>query len=281
MPLQRAKRAALVHAASVAGRRWRTYLVAILALAAVIAAAVFVPVANVGQRYTGALLGVAAVLIVLLLAGHQNPASQQTAIEAWTLAPLRRARGWTVIDKLPFDRKDVAHVVLTPAAALAVECRYYAACADGDAERLAREVHSAERAAQKVRLLVRIEGLRSVAPVVPVLIVWGPGAPKLVDGHELRGDVHLVDGAHPRLWMPLFNDTRLSTTLRRDLQQRFARHATRNADSDERVMKSLRVEMWQELKSAILEERAQRAKPPTPKTPAPVAAATSGQRTAC
>ena len=258
MPLHRAKRATLVHAARAAGRRWRTYLIAALALAVVVIGAALVPVASVPQRCIGVLLGVAAVLLVLTLAGQCNPTSQQSAIEAWSLAPLRRARGWTVIDKLPFDRKDVAHVVITPAAVLAVECRYHPASAATDPQRLGRELQSAERAAQKLRLLLRIEGLRHVASVVPVLIVWGPGAPALTGGHEVRGDVHLVDGAQPRLWMPMFNQSRLSMGLRRDLHHRFAQLATRTPESDERVMKSLRVEMWQELKSAILEERAQR-----------------------
>jgi hypothetical protein len=59
--------------------------------------------------------------------------------------------------------------------------------------------------------------------------------------------------------MHLFAAPRLSLSLRRDLHARFEQFANRTAGVDARVMLSLRAEMWGELKTAVNEERAQRA----------------------
>lgn len=257
------QREALVGVARATGRRWRTYFV--LAASVVIAAIaiLFVPFASLRQGYSGLVLAVIALLVIISLVSLESPAADPEVADGWSLAPLRKARGWWVIDKLPFDRDDVDHVVVAPAGVLAVETRYHPSTASADPtaaeERLQRELRSAERSAHKVRLLMRAEQLRNAAPVVPVLIVWGPSAPTLPDGHELRNGVHLVDGAHPQRWMHLFAAPRVSLGLRRDLQARFEQFASRTAGIDARVMLSLRAEMWRELKTAIADERAQRA----------------------
>ncbi len=254
MPKARTGRVACINAARGAARRWRTYLVLAAIAVAVIAA---VPAIALQQGYTGLVLGVLAMLVVVSLVAQDNPATDPAAAERWSLAPLRKVRGWSVTDNLPFERDDVDHVVVTPAAVLAVETRYHATSASDD--RLRRDLASAERAAHKVRLFLRAEHLRDVAVVVPVLIVWGPGAPELTDGHRLYDGIHLVDGSHPERWMHLFSAPKMSTATRRDLHERFQRFAADRAGYDARVLPSLRAEVWRELRTGIANERAQRA----------------------
>jgi hypothetical protein len=105
---------------------------------------------------------------------------------------------------------------------------------------LIRDLAAAERSANKVRLLLRAEQLRDAAEVVPVLIVWGPGAPELAQGHELREGVHVVDGAHPERWRDLFNVPRLSPGMRRELHLRFEQFVLDRSTYDARVLPSLR-----------------------------------------
>jgi hypothetical protein len=254
MPKAQTGRIACINAARGAARRWRTYLVLGAVVIAVIAA---VPAVALQQGYTGLVLGVLAMLVVISLVAQGNPATDPAVAERWSLAPLRKVRGWSVTDNLPFERDDIDHVVVTPAAVLAVETRYHATPAAAD--RLRRDLASAERAAHKVRLFLRAERLRDAAVVVPVLIVWGPGAPDLADGHRSYDGVHLVDGSHPERWMDLFSATKLTTATRRDLHARFQRFAADRAGYDARVLPSLRAEVWRELRSGIATERAQRA----------------------
>jgi hypothetical protein len=253
MPKAQTGRVACINAARGAARRWRTYVVLAAVAVAVIAV---LPTLALRQGYTGLILGVLAMLVVISLVAQGNPATDPAVAERWSRAPLRKVRGWSVTDNLPFERDDVDHVVVTPAAVLAVETRYHATPATAD--RLRRDLASAERAAHKVRLFLRAEHLRDVAVVVPVLIVWGPGAPDLAEGQRSYDAVHLVDGSHPERWMGLFSAAKLSTATRRDLHGRFQRFAADRAGYDARVLPSLRAEVWRELRSGIADERAQR-----------------------
>jgi hypothetical protein len=252
-----ARRDLLVGAARATGRRWRTYAILTAVAVVGILVALFVPFISPRQGYASLVLAVLATLLVISMVSLENPATDDEVADGWTLSPLRKARGWWVVDKLPFERDDVDHVVVAPAGILAVESRYHPTARTP--ERLASELRSAERSSHKVRLLLRAERMRNIAPVVPVLIVWGPGAPELADGYEVRDGVHMVDGSRPQRWMHLFAASGLSLGLRRDLAARFERFANRTAGIDARVMGSLRAEMWRELKTAIHEERVHRA----------------------
>jgi hypothetical protein len=254
MPKSPAPRLACVSAARAMARSWRTYLV----IAAVILALVGVLPALALQRgYSGLIAGAIAVLVVVSLVTQDHPATDPTVEQRWGLAPFRKMRGWSVTDKLPFERDDVDHAVVTPSAVLAVESRYHGSAASP--ERLIRDLAAAERSANKVRLLLRAEQLRDAAEVVPVLIVWGPGAPELAQGHELREGVHVVDGAHPERWRDLFNVPRLSPGMRRELHLRFEQFVLDRSTYDARVLPSLRAEVWREFCAGIADERAERA----------------------
>ena len=53
--------------------------------------------------------------------------------------------------------------------------------------------------------------------VMPVLVLSGPGAPELPDGHMLIKGVRVVDGRRPELWSHLFATPVLDELERRRL----------------------------------------------------------------
>jgi hypothetical protein len=262
MPHSHARRLAWTSAARAAGLRWRSYLGLIGVTVGALAAIAAVPHIPLRQGYAGIVLGAIAMLVAISMVGLNNPAMDGRLAEQWSLDGLRKLRGWHVTDNIPFEREDVDHVVVAPSAVLAVETKYHSRAYPGtnaDSERHQRDLNAAERAAQKIRLLMRAEQMRDAAVVVPVLIVWGPGAPELPEGHRLEDGVHLVDGNHPELWMHLFNAPRLAPSLRRDLHARFQKFVTKRSQHDARVLPSLRLEMWREFRGGIASERSQRS----------------------
>jgi Nuclease-related domain len=257
-----AHRLACSSAARAAGRRWRSYLALLAVTLSAVAIIATVPHIPLRQGYTGIVLGAIAMLVSISLVGLQNPAVDGRFAEQWSLDGLRKVRGWHVTDNVPFEREDVDHVVVAPSAVLAVETKYHSRAYPGtpaETERHQRDLNSADRAAHKIRLLLRAEKLRDAADVVPVLIVWGPGAPRLPDGHRLENGVRLVDGDHPELWMHLFNAPLLAPDTRRDLHARFQKFGAKRSRHDAQVLPSLRGEMWREFRGGIAHERSQRA----------------------
>jgi hypothetical protein len=261
MSQSHARRLACLSAARAAGRRWRSYLALIgVALGAVAIIAV-VPDIPLRQGYTGVVLGAIAMLVAISLVGLNNPAVDGQLAEQWSLDGLRKVRGWHVTDNVPFEREDVDHVVVAPAAVLAVETKFHSRAYPGttaEAERHQRDLNAARRAARKIRLLLRAEQLRHAAEVVPVLIVWGPGAPQLREGYRLENGVHLVDGNHPELWMHLFNAPRLAPALRDDLHGRLEQFVAKRAAHDAVALPALRREIWREFRAGISHERSHR-----------------------
>jgi hypothetical protein len=261
MPDSPARRQACVSAARAAGRRWRSYLALVGVALGTIVAIAAVPHIPVRHGAAGIILAGIALLVIISMVGLNTPALDGQLAEQWSLAGLRKLRGWHVTDNVPFEREDVDHVVVAPSAVLAVETKYHSrANPDSSAEtdRHRRELHSADRAAHKIRLLLRAEQLRDAAQVVPVLIVWGPGAPELPDGYRLEDGVHLVDGNHPELWMHLFNAPRLTPSIRRDLHARFQKFVAKRVQPDSPARPTLRREMWREFRTGIGFERSQR-----------------------
>jgi hypothetical protein len=257
-----ARRLAYLDAARRAGRRWRTYLTLVaVGVAAVVAILIF-PGLPLRQAGVGLVLGGIGALVIVSMVGMKNPVLDGRFAEQWSLDGLRKVRGWGVVDNLPFEREDVDHVVVAPSAVLAVETKYHARALPGstvETTRHRRDLDAAERAAHKIRLLLRAENLRDAAVVVPVLIVWGPGAPELPDGHRVDDGVHVIDGNHPELWMELFSVPRLTPTVRRDLFTRFTRYAATQAKHDAQLLPKVRTEMWQEFRGGIAHERATRS----------------------
>ena len=257
MPHSHARRLGYVHAARSAGRRWLSYLTILGTTATAILAISIFPAVPMRQGYAGVVLGAVGMLVAVSLVGLNNPALDGRLAEQWTLDGLRKVRGWRIVDNVPFEREDVDHVVVAPSGVLAVETQYR----DSQVEtaRHRRDLAAARRAARKIALFLQAEKLRDITTVVPVLVVWGPGAPSLPEGHRVDGDVHVVDGDHPELWMHLFNAPRLSVAVRADVFRRFETYVAKRADHDAKALPSLRSEMWREFRGGIVHERATRA----------------------
>jgi hypothetical protein len=264
MPNSLARRLVWISAARAAGRRWRSYLALLGVAAATIIALAAVPHFSLRPDFSGVTLAALALLVVLGAIGLKTPRQDGQLAEQWSLDGLRKLRGWHITDHVPFDRESVDHIVVAPAGVLAVETKYRARTPStgSDApERHQRDLNSADRAAHKVRLLLRAEQLRDAAVVIPVLIVRGPGAPNLPEGHRLENGVQIVDGNHPERWLHLFNEPRLAPSMRRELHARFDRFAVKVPEPASIALPALpplRREMWREFRAGIAYDRGQR-----------------------
>ena len=153
--------------------------------------------------YVWIMLGIDAVAVfvfVIWAVGALAPRPQATS----PVAALKRLRGWHVVDHIAADAADADHVVIAPAAVLAIVTEEHG----GDHER-ARDLHAAERAAAQVREFLRARSAGD-AVVVPVVWVSGSDAPDLTGGHRLVSGVHIVDGDDPGAWLHVFRDARLA-----------------------------------------------------------------------
>jgi hypothetical protein len=147
------------------------------------------------------MLGIdAAAVFVIWAVGALARRSRATS----PVSALKRLRGWHVVDHIAADAADVDHVVVAPAAVLAIVTEKHA----GDHEP-AHDLHVAERAAAQVREFLRTRSAGD-AVVVPVVWVTGPDAPDLAGGHRLVSGVHIVDGDDPGAWLHVFRDARLA-----------------------------------------------------------------------
>jgi hypothetical protein len=157
--------------------------------------------------YAGALLAIVAVLIAArLVLSPRRPGSLQQSLAGLS--------GWHVADQVRLADQTLDHVVVAPAALLAVtEASHAPASAD---------LHGAERAAHRLRQFARAEGVAE-AVVVPVLRVSGPEAP--AGGHHIVDGVHVIDDSTPVAWLRLFRDPRLEPQPRVDLARALDRLA--------------------------------------------------------
>jgi hypothetical protein len=126
--------------------------------------------------------------------------STPTSTESFGLQFLRKVANWKVVDHSRIGFVD--QIVITPSAVLAISTRYHDV-AEGEAHvRRAWQDIKTTLGAAKLMALTLGEG----APTVqPVLMVWGPGAPELEDGHLLVKGVRIVDYRRPELWTHLFD----------------------------------------------------------------------------
>jgi hypothetical protein len=159
--------------------------------------------------YIGALLAIVAALVaVRLLLSPRSPGTLQQSLAGLS--------GWHVADRVRLADQTLDHVIVAPAALLAVT---EAAHAPGSAD-----LHGAEKAAHRLRQFAHAEGVAE-AVVVPVVRVSGPEAP--AGGHSIVDGVHVIDESTPVAWLRLFRDPRLEAKPRVEL----ARALDRLADS--------------------------------------------------
>lgn len=143
---------------------------------------------------------------------------QGGAAEELTSQALRRFRrdGWRVVDAVPFKDFDVDHVLVGPGGIWAIETKNSMVpmkirpdgidLYGGDACVQARQ------AAQKIAHLLKSGGLDF--EVLPALVLWGPGAPKLEQGFVAlsapAGEVLAFEGTKLRLCRDQFSRSELS-----------------------------------------------------------------------
>ena len=111
-----------------------------------------------------------------------------------------RRRGWRVIHDIPMERRNIDHLAITPAAVLAIETKFIGAGRDWTSDRWkAKDLQDARASARSATSLVRSQRLHLEVPVVPVLMLWGAGSPKL-EQPELVDDVYVVYGPNAKPW---------------------------------------------------------------------------------
>ncbi len=153
--------------------------------------------------------GAIAVLVTLgaaRLAFTARPSSLRRCVTA--------LRGWHAADRVRLADRTLDHVVIAPAALLAVTATAHA---PGVAE-----LRAAEHGAAQLRELARQAGVDDVA-VVPVVLVSGADAPP--GGHLVVDGVHLVDDAAPQAWLRQFRAASIPAAARIALARSVDRRA--------------------------------------------------------
>jgi hypothetical protein len=148
--------------------------------------------------------------LVHTLIRRQRPRGEARPTER--LGALRALDGWTVIDTPPFNFID--HVVIGPGAVLAVSYRHWLPL-EGEAG--VRRSWQNLRTALGATKLMRNTLADDTLDLTPVLMIDGPGAPELPDGHMLIKGVHVVDPHRPQLWLHLFQGHRIDDVTHRRL----------------------------------------------------------------
>jgi hypothetical protein len=142
--------------------------------------------------------------LVTQLDGQQHKffGANAEADSSRVLGRLRR-HGWRVVDDVAFDRFNIDHVVVGPGGIFAVETKWTSRrwqVADG---RLstggpADPVRQAANGATTIARLLKHHA-NVVEQVHPVVVIWGPGRPRVARGGTLlRDDVTILDGRHCR-----------------------------------------------------------------------------------
>lgn len=155
----------------------------------------------------------AVVLLAALLAGKPSGRRSEDA-EARTSKTLQRLdpEQWRIFDDLQFSGFDVDHVAIGPGGLLAIESRWAPSPWRIDATTIegaiGRPLHQAQRNATWIRKVLRNKHVQ--IPVVPVLVIWGPGAPDLPRGSRRCGDVVVLNGAQDDEWRADLSAGRLS-----------------------------------------------------------------------
>lgn len=162
----------------------------------------------------GTLAAVAGMLLVASLLPRRGPKQHFGDAEARTSKALERLdpEAWRIFDDLQFSGFDVDHVAIGPGGLLAIESRWAPTrwtlndnAIDGA---VGRPLHQAQRNATWIRKVLRNKGVQ--IPVVPVLVIWGPGAPELSRGSRRCGDVVVLNGAQDDEWRADLSAGRLS-----------------------------------------------------------------------
>lgn len=175
---RRQNRAARVH---VVRGNWRSFAGLLVVAGALVAGvALLIPsdfdrglFVGVG---TSAAVGTVAYM-VLALSGTV-PLGMGATAEMWSASELRRLRkfGWSVINGVPLEGRDVDHVLVGPSGLIVAESKWsaYGWRIEPPDERVQAAIHQVSRNARSLRLWDEVKA--TGAPVRCVVLLWGGGA---------------------------------------------------------------------------------------------------------
>lgn len=183
----------------------------------------------VRQVVAGGLFATAFWIVYTITAMRTYNVTVGSWAEGWTREVLgHRDLGWMVQDDLFLGGSNIDHIAVTQDEVLAVESKYRGYSKRADHERHARDVEQARRAAGRVKADLRSRGLDVV--VVPLLVVWGPGAKDLSRLQTLR-ETQVVSGQELMGWCRRRSNKRLvSLTQRKAIAEALA---SRRREHDE------------------------------------------------
>jgi hypothetical protein len=145
--------------------------------------------------------GIASLLFVVLEGSGSVGARMGSEAERWTERELRKlqALGCSTVSHIPFEKRDVDHVVLSAAGAWAFETKWTArAWGDIRETRLQKAAADAQNSARQMRGLLASRDVDVPMPVSPVVVLWGDWGEE--DGHPDIG-VAVVHGNNLREWL--------------------------------------------------------------------------------
>jgi hypothetical protein len=157
---------------------------------------------------TAPILGVIA-WCTYLASGHQNlyfgkMGEESTAQSVLTLR--RRLQGWRLVNGLYFDAHgDVDHVLIGEGGIFAIESKWTNVPWSIGGDKLVGPPSSptfqARRSARKVASTLRSGSDPIDLPVMPVVVVWGPGAPHIAAGFAMVDGVLVAEGRRGQTWV--------------------------------------------------------------------------------
>jgi hypothetical protein len=124
-----------------------------------------------------------------------------SSAERWTARMLKAApASWRSVPNVRFEDYDVDYVILTPDALLAVEVKWRPQLSERDEQlRQQSDLDQSWKSARKMRLFLYASGLQHL-PVIPVLLLWGPGIPVMPGGRVIEDEIHVLDGNQFDSW---------------------------------------------------------------------------------
>lgn len=255
-----AQRKVLIGNAEHAGRVWRSEA-AFLGWVGVAAAAIgLTPLLRWRGFLLGVLIGCTFTLLAVTVMRVGNAQVRGAWAEGWSLESLRKVSGWLVTENLPFHGVDVDHVVVTPAAVLAIETKYHGSGYDTatNLKRHKQDLDATKAAERKINSYLRSLKLPTQVPTHGVLMVWGPGRPRLDSGWREDDGVLVVDADNPELWSHRFAAPVLDLELRREIHRRISEYVRMRHGYQSGTVPPLKREMLAAFRLGSTDEREQR-----------------------
>ena len=263
MSVSYARRVAYVGNALAIGRRSRSTIRFVTSALVIVAVLLLVPRLPARELIVGIVIGAAAMTVLLSCVRIGDSQMRGHMAEQFSLDTFGKIREWLIVDNLPFDGFDVDHVVITPSAVLAVETKYRSVIPSrDDVARHGRELAAAERGATRIRNFLRSKKVLGDVAVIPVLMVWGPGAPDLESGYRRDGLVYLLDGDQQRLWTHVFSAPTISRRRREEIHRVLVEYQKvrhdHQAKNDQPLHRAIRDALLQGVRDARDERRSKR-----------------------